>query len=127
MDHRNGTLHFGGLQLESDRMRSQLSLLAKRLSKAAGLMGCGPPASVEAGREAAMALAREQVAKEHSRLLARKQVRRPGRAGAGAVQPAGAVWCWVPRRCAASSRGSGCTALLAAACSLCPSLSLLDC
>jgi translation initiation factor 3 subunit A len=33
IDHRHGTLHFGAQQLESDRVRSHLQLLAQRLSK----------------------------------------------------------------------------------------------
>lgn len=37
VDHRNGTLHFGSQQLESDKVRSHLSLLAKRMAKAAAM------------------------------------------------------------------------------------------
>ena len=34
IDHRNGTVHFGGQQLESDRIRDHISALARRLTKA---------------------------------------------------------------------------------------------
>lgn len=75
VDHRNGTLHFGAQQLESDKIRNHISLLAKRLAKAATMIEPGAvPAAVAAQKEAALALCREHVAKEHNRLLARKQV-----------------------------------------------------
>jgi translation initiation factor 3 subunit A len=75
VDHRNGTLHFGSQQLESDKVRSHLSLLAKRLAKAAAMTDPAPAAAAEQQRAAVLALCRENIAKEHSRLLARKQVR----------------------------------------------------
>ena len=34
IDHRNGTVHFGGQQLESERLRDHVSALARRLAKA---------------------------------------------------------------------------------------------
>jgi hypothetical protein len=76
VDHRNGTLAFGAVQLESDKVRGHLALLAKRLAKAAAMWepGAVPPAVLQQ-RAAALALCREHVAKEHSRLLARKTVR----------------------------------------------------
>lgn len=75
VDHRNGTLHFGAQQLESDKIRNHISLLARRLSKAVTMIEPGAvPATVAAQKEAALALCREHVSKEHSRLLARKQV-----------------------------------------------------
>lgn len=90
VDHRNGTLHFGAQQLESDKIRNHISLLARRLSKAVTMIEPGAvPATVAAQKEAALALCREHVSKEHSRLLARKQVIAVG----GAVQRA--EWCGV--------------------------------
>ena len=41
LDHRAGTLHFGSQQLESDRVKSHLALLAQRLSKAVQMLA--PP------------------------------------------------------------------------------------
>ncbi len=77
VDHRNGTLHFGAQQLESDKIRNHISLLARRLSKAVTMIEPGAvPAAVAAQKDAALALCREHVEKEHSRLLARKQVSR---------------------------------------------------
>jgi hypothetical protein len=75
VDHRNGTLHFGAQQVESDKIRGHISLLAKRLSKALTMIepGAVPPA-VASVKASALALCRDNVAKEHSRLLARKQV-----------------------------------------------------
>ncbi|WIA32254.1 hypothetical protein OEZ86_003100 [Tetradesmus obliquus] len=74
VDHRNGTLHFGSQQLESDKVRSHLSLLAKRLAKAAAMTDPAPAPAAEQQRAAMLALCRENISKEHSRLLARKQV-----------------------------------------------------
>lgn len=43
IDYKNGTVHFGGYQLESERMREQIANLAKRLSKVASLINPEPP------------------------------------------------------------------------------------
>jgi translation initiation factor 3 subunit A len=75
VDHRNGTLHFGSQQLESDKVRAHISLLAKRLAKAAAMTDPAPAPAVEQQRAAVLALCRDNITKEHSRLLARKQVR----------------------------------------------------
>jgi translation initiation factor 3 subunit A len=73
IDHRNGTLHFGGQQLESDRVRGHLALLAKRLAKASSMIDPRPAVGrAEEGRRAALALCRDHMASEHKRLLARK-------------------------------------------------------
>ncbi|KAF8071218.1 TIF3A1 [Scenedesmus sp. PABB004] len=74
VDHRNGTLHFGGQNLESDKLRGHMALLAKRLAKAAAMADPAPAPAAEAQRLAVMRMAREHMGKEHSRLLARKQV-----------------------------------------------------
>ncbi len=47
IDHRNGTVHFGGQQLESDRIRDHISALARRLTKALHMVE--PDVSKEAG------------------------------------------------------------------------------
>jgi hypothetical protein len=74
IDHRNGTLHFGAQQLESDKVRNHLALLAKRLAKAASMMDPTPPAALEAKRRAAIDHARKHMETEHVRLVARKTV-----------------------------------------------------
>ena len=43
IDHKNGTVHFGGLSLESERLRDNISLLTRRLAKAATMMDAAPP------------------------------------------------------------------------------------
>lgn len=75
MDHRNGVLHFGSQQLESDKIKGHIAKLARSLSKAVTMIEPGAvPAAVAAQKVAALAMCREHVSKEHSRLLARKQV-----------------------------------------------------
>ena len=38
IDHRNGTVHFGGLEVESDQLRDHIAVLTKRLTKAVGMI-----------------------------------------------------------------------------------------
>lgn len=38
IDHKNGTVHFGGLKAESDQLRDHLANLAQRLTKACTLI-----------------------------------------------------------------------------------------
>ena len=38
MDHKNGTVHFGGLKAESDQLSDHLASLAQRLSKACAMI-----------------------------------------------------------------------------------------
>lgn len=38
IDHRNGTLLFGAQELESDKVRAHLQLLARRLARAAAMI-----------------------------------------------------------------------------------------
>ena len=47
IDHRNGTVHFGGQQLESDRIRDHISALARRLTKALHMVQPDPSKDVE--------------------------------------------------------------------------------
>ena len=42
IDHRNGTVHFGGQQLESEQMRDHLSTLASRRTQALGMIDPTP-------------------------------------------------------------------------------------
>lgn len=50
IDHRNGTVHFGGQQLESDRIRDHISALARRLTKALNMVQPDPSKDIEAKR-----------------------------------------------------------------------------
>lgn len=50
IDHRNGTVHFGGQQLESDRIRDHISALARRLTKALHMVEPEVSKEVEARR-----------------------------------------------------------------------------
>jgi len=73
IDHRNGTLHFGGQQLEGERVRGHLKTLAQRLAKACGMIDPrAAPGRAEDARRAAVALCRGHMESEHKRLLARK-------------------------------------------------------
>jgi translation initiation factor 3 subunit A len=73
IDHRNGTLQFGGAQLESDRVAGHLKTLAASLAKAAAMIDPRPATGrAEEARRAAIALCRSHMESEHKRLLARK-------------------------------------------------------
>lgn len=72
-DHRNGTVHFGGQELENERVRSHISVAAKRLSKALLLINPKESkAESEARRVAAIRRALESAGDENKRALARK-------------------------------------------------------
>ena len=51
IDHKNGTIHFGKLQLESDRLRDNISVLARRLAKACSLISPTPSPDNEEAKE----------------------------------------------------------------------------
>ena len=72
IDHRNGTLQFGGQQLESERVRAHLSNLARRLAAAGAMIDPRPTGRAEDARRAALSLCRQHMESEHKRLLARK-------------------------------------------------------
>jgi translation initiation factor 3 subunit A len=42
IDHKNGTVHFGGLRLESDRLRDHIATLARRMAKAVTMIDPAP-------------------------------------------------------------------------------------
>ena len=44
IDHKNGTVHFGKLQLESDRLRDNIQVLAQRLAMALTIVNPAPSA-----------------------------------------------------------------------------------
>lgn len=74
IDHRNGTVHFGSQQLETDKIRNHLSMLAKRLAKAATMIDPTPPSSAEGRRKEAIKIAKEELTHEHKRAVARKHL-----------------------------------------------------
>jgi hypothetical protein len=47
IDHKSGTVHFGGLDLESDRLRDNVSQLGFRLAKALTMLNPKPSTSKE--------------------------------------------------------------------------------
>ena len=78
IDHRANCLRFGdlggGAQLESDSMRSQLTVLSSQLSKVCHVIS-PPDASVSTeARESLYREVRASVAKEHGNMLARKEL-----------------------------------------------------
>ncbi|KAL2628888.1 hypothetical protein R1flu_013574 [Riccia fluitans] len=70
IDHLKGIVHFGSQDLESDKIKNHLTILAKRLNKALTLIQ--PP--VERGSKQVVPVSdlQEKVEKEHKKLLARK-------------------------------------------------------
>ena len=51
IDHKNGTVHFGKLQLESDRLRDNISVLACRLAKACSIINPVPSPDKEEAKK----------------------------------------------------------------------------
>ena len=74
VDHRNGTLHFGGQQLESDKVKSHLAVLASRLSKAIGMIDPRAASAEDRStqRMAVIKAALEKSKEEHKLMIARK-------------------------------------------------------
>lgn len=50
VDHKNGTIHFGGLKAESDQIKGHIAMLAQRLAKACAMIAPVAVPSVEAKR-----------------------------------------------------------------------------
>jgi translation initiation factor 3 subunit A len=74
-DHRNGTVHFGRQELESERVKGHIAAAARRLSKASIMIGgARQEAAREAKRIAAVRRAMETAEEENARALARKIV-----------------------------------------------------
>lgn len=75
-DHRNGTVHFGGRDNESEKVRAHLSLAAKRLARAMAMIV--PKEVSEAERMARCTAAAQRALdaadEENKRALARKQI-----------------------------------------------------
>lgn len=80
IDHRANCLRFGdlssgeGVQLESDTMRSQLTVLSKQLSKVCNVISPPDYESIATERKALYMEVRESVNQEHADMLARKEV-----------------------------------------------------
>mmetsp|Transcript_2980 Transcript_2980/g.4333 ORF Transcript_2980/g.4333 Transcript_2980/m.4333 type:complete len:1041 (+) Transcript_2980:284-3406(+) len=78
IDHRANCLRFGdlcgGAQLESDTMRSQLTVLSKQLSKVCNVISPPDVTSITARRQAVYAEVRANVDREHEDMLARKEL-----------------------------------------------------
>ena len=51
IDHKNGSIHFGKPQLESDRLRGNISVLARRLAKACSLIAPVPAPDKEEAKK----------------------------------------------------------------------------
>ncbi|PSC76450.1 eukaryotic translation initiation factor 3 subunit A-like [Micractinium conductrix] len=71
-DHKNNTVHFGGQEVESERVRGHIATMARRLTKALAVINPAPPADKEERRARLVALALETAGKENQRMLARK-------------------------------------------------------
>lgn len=74
IDHRAGCIRFGTAALESDEMRGQLSILAKRLTTACSIISPPEVSSIAAERAALYAEVRSSVESEHINTLERKVV-----------------------------------------------------
>lgn len=74
IDHRAGCIRFGTAALESDEMRGQLSILAKRLTTACNIISPPQVSSIAAERAALYAGVRSSLESEHINTLERKVV-----------------------------------------------------
>lgn len=78
IDHRASCLRFGdlcgGAQLESDTMRSQLTILSKQLSNVCNVISPPDSESVDKERQALYMKVRASIDKEHGEMLARKEL-----------------------------------------------------
>ncbi|KAL4178662.1 hypothetical protein AMTRI_Chr13g116200 [Amborella trichopoda] len=72
VDHLKGIVLFGSMDLESDRLRNHLTVLAKRLNKARSLIN--PPVQNVSKLNGMLPALQEAVDKEHKKLLARKVI-----------------------------------------------------
>jgi len=74
LDHRAGCLRFGDSQLESDVMRSQLTVLSKQLEAVCHILNPPNLSARQASRTALYQDVRATIAGEHSRILERKNM-----------------------------------------------------
>eukprot|EP00887_Chlorella_sp_A99_P004683 scaffold4.g4683.t1 len=71
-DHKHNTVHFGGQEVESDRVHGCVAAMAKRLSAALATVAPGPSPEAAARRRALLARALATADMENHRALARK-------------------------------------------------------
>ncbi len=50
VDHKNGTVHFGGLKAESDQIKDHIASLAQRLAKACAMISPAASSNLDAKR-----------------------------------------------------------------------------
>ena len=74
IDHRAGCIRFGTAALESDEMRGQLSILAKRLTTACNIISPPEVSSIAVERTALYVDVRTSIESEHINILERKVV-----------------------------------------------------
>jgi translation initiation factor 3 subunit A len=72
IDHRSGCLRFGNAELESDTMRSQLTLLSKQLQSVVNVLKPPDTSKIEAERKAQYAAFRLALPTEHKTLVERR-------------------------------------------------------
>ncbi|KAI3438410.1 hypothetical protein D9Q98_000841 [Chlorella vulgaris] len=71
-DHKNNTVHFGGQEVESERVRGHIATMAKRLTRALAMIDPAPARDREQRRARLVALALQTADEENQRMLARK-------------------------------------------------------
>ena len=74
IDHRAGCLRFGDTQLESDLMRSQLTVLSKQLEAISHVLRPQDQNAIEKRRSALYGEIRDGLASEHTRIIERKNL-----------------------------------------------------
>jgi len=72
IDHRAGCLRFGDTQLESDVMRSQLTVLSKQLESVARILQPKDQTAIAVSNSASYASIRAALPDEHKRIIERK-------------------------------------------------------
>ena len=74
LDHRAGCLRFGDAQLESDVMRSQLTVLSKQLEAVCHILNPPNVSGHKASRTALYQDVRANIVQEHTRIIERKNM-----------------------------------------------------
>lgn len=74
IDHRAGCLRFGDAELESDAMRSQLTVLSKQLEAVSQIVNPSDEAKLAADRAALYSEIRSNLEAEHTAIISRKNL-----------------------------------------------------
>jgi len=74
IDHKDGTLHFGEDNLDSEKFVNRLSMLAERFSVAHRMMKISSPDDRDRKAASSLSVARDRMEDEHSAALSRKQI-----------------------------------------------------